>query len=556
MGVAENARDKDLQWMRSIILNIFNKTLGRRGIDVRTSKIAQFWDKGLLEGLGPAECYVAALTLWLTKEVRIALAKGCTTTPKEMELTVPLMRTANPYEDPLWALAVWLEWAIRTNTIPLFHAMIADCEEYKANPRKTWSKWWQLNLIPSPRDNTTSISSSTHNKSTSAALAGAGINRSLGAVTHLDRTNFMTRMAQGGVSAPDASAHAGNMPREFSNFNRYTRAGIRVEPALSAAGWGKKTNGYKCALDENPAFLPKELCALVFPGLKDVIATASECLGSRWHTRDVCAGAVVKLIKHLRRVFIWNAASGLADEFPDLPAYRGHPLFSHPSWPAFKEAYQGRVLERKRVFAAAGESLTEDVVRQVIRVEVEAALSTHLKEIKELLSSHLSTVATMIGSSAPTPTPVPAPASAPTSVEPSSDPAPIIPKSYPNLKTLMKIYTTELVPFKDRFLGNPIPWKKLYGTDAKTAKQRYEKVIPLAKYVTAFQDEDRILAKLEKVITTLKLSHKNMTATKFVNNVFFLMRPRVSEERRQKEMCVPRAVVEAAFQSEGLPIPQ
>jgi hypothetical protein len=494
--------------MRGLLVAALNQAAGRRGGDMRGMDLRMLLFHAL-EDVKPAPAWTLGVSLRTVKEDNLL---------EDREHLLGFMRARDRWRCPVGALAAHLEFMDRS--IAVLKTMRRDLAAPRRHERAAPPEWWTLPLLPGRRADR-AISATTHTSLTHAGFEAADI-RGKRAVTHLHRPTALANMLEGGVVSTDACLYQGWAHGVWADT--YAKCCFKVLPMLKAHGWDARLDGYECWWEGADADVPDALKALVFPGLDDVDALAR----ARWarHRDDRSAVEVCRVLKSLRRVFLEDAIVK-QPEFPDFPAYRDHPVFRSPAWPAYavQEAARARRREREWQLRRHDSGLADALAEQR---ELLQALQPSQKQVAAVAE------------------PQPLAGGLPELPEPHvSDLAITYARWCDGPRAAYAAYLSE---------NRRIAWAKAFPRErANAAKVRYYKMKPFLEYLDA--DEDAAPRALE-VLAQLMRAHR-VDGPVFVKQCFYALSVNKAGAADAPKLPppIPPAALARALLDAGLPLP-
>ena len=434
---ARTASGREWAQVRGLLLCTLQRSLGRRGADLRNIRLAMLFTHELPNTRPISPCPVVGASLRHVKECH-----------ENIEHLLGWARARDRWECPLGALALYL---VYMNDIAGCN-IIDTIRESLANSRS--ADWHDIMLFQG-KDTPANqpISYWTHNQACHAGMDAAGVANKT-AVTHLDRNTVGCELIERGVGVEDAGMYQGWYHNTAADV--YLRGAFKTEPMLIAHGWDGGREGFECWWEGGAAAtpIPDSISDTVFPGLDELY---DELM--RGTLEDKSAIEFLKCMRLLRRIYISDAIVKQT-RYPEFPAYLRHPLFDRPppalhtTWLEYKATEAARVAAAPDDAKAAKSAWVVEAVREAFQMQPGKKITDESNESPDL-------------------TPPAREERIPDIREPD------------DLYTSYSEWTNRCRDYFQR-VTRP-PWDKQYGKLAKACKVRYCHVRPYYEYLDSIE---------------------------------------------------------------------
>jgi hypothetical protein len=487
--------------MRGFLMHCLQKSLGRRGNDLRSIRLAMMFRHTLPNVRPVPSCHVVGFSLRDVKECK-----------DNHEHILGIVRAKNRLECPMGALAAYLVWLIDIMGFPIFHILRESLQDTRTT---NTASWWDLMLF-SASDPATPVSYTLHHGHTTSAWKACDIHHKT-AATHIYRNERACDLIEKGASVHDVGLYQGWY--HDTAADTYLRGCFKTNPLLMSNGWENGNESFACWWEGNESDIPQEILQQVFPSLDDTLNLAKS---SYKETRkDRSAVEFLRTLQLLRKIYIEDAVVK-QPAYPTFPAYDRHTLFATPNytWDVYRQAEVERTATRERVHGDAQQAKMMDLVKiSVMEAIKECALqgSTH-----GLVSLPL--------------------------MQP-----PATAERIPELHEPQDLYScyAEWQQHRTYFYAHPAPpWKEQFGNLANTFKNRYYKLRPFFTYLDHTKTNAKTtLDQLEAIRTTYKV-----TASVFIKQCFYhLYHPPAANSK--KPPPISPATMREEMAARNLPAP-
>lgn len=478
--------------MRGLLFHCLQKSVGRRGADLRNIRNAMLFVHEL-PGTKPVRtCHVIGASLRHVKE--------CS---DNVEHLVGWVRCKDRLACPLGALACYFVWLIDIACVPLMEEIRRDL--YRSQT-ETEMPWWKrmLFVTESVSDvNETPMAYSTHYRAIQAGYNTNGI-AGMTAATHAYRSTLACDTLESGASFLDVGVYQGWY--HDTAADTYLRGCFKSSMLLKACGWEDGRDSFECWWEGQETDIPGSLKARVFPGLDALLNEATERYKET--RRDRSAVEFLKVLRLLRRIYIEDAVLK-KNMYPSFPCYAKHVLFRESDWPQYCDQEQRRTCQREQ---DSRRDPQQEYICEVVKSSVEHAMKSVLADV--LKDVKLNESSSNKRSSRPArQKPLPPPSNQPIEL-------PCNPNDIPDIPEPSCLYTCYQTWQQQRayFYATPQPpWKARFGERAAAMKLRYSRMRPFVMYL------DRCGAEARKVIDALEAFRKErkVSAGVFIKQCFY-----------------------------------
>ena len=327
-------RSTALITMRSYLLYMLNTTVGRRSHEFRELYMAQL----MLTHVPNIEPVAG--------DVVIASVRHTKTSQAKHESVMTWIRTPEPFNCPVGALANYMVFILDINGHPLFEVMEDDLrrggEAAEEATVVTVREWWKYKFVFGETNYTQEISYDTHYHNFKDIMRQVDPHGKKLAALYLQRHTVAMTNIQSGLPTVEVAKHQEWSTNEVSSaMNNYTKTSVKTKVVMKSHGWSNKDT-YTCWRASGEGDIPAALLAAVFPGLDDLLVLANDHYAKT--STDLSAVEFLKLLSYLRNVFLEDAIT-MQKRFPDFPAFQ-HPVFDLPEWAEWVSAEPSRITDR------------------------------------------------------------------------------------------------------------------------------------------------------------------------------------------------------------------
>jgi Centromere DNA-binding protein complex CBF3 subunit, domain 2 len=509
---AKTASGREWAQVRGLLMTNLQRSLGRRGQDIRNIRLAMFFTHILPNTKPVTSCPVIGASLRHVKECH-----------ENLEHLLGWMRSAQREECPLGALAVYL---VYMNDIagPSLISIIREC---LLNQDTSWHHH-MLILGKDAKQQNQPISYTTHHVSCHAGLQAACIQNKT-ASTHLERNTVGCELIEQGMGIKDTGLYQGWYHDTAADV--YLRGCFKTAPMLMAHGWKNGAGDYTCWWeDPDESRIPTPLITAVFPGLDELITMAETQTLTQTQTCDRSVLPFLRTLKLLRRIFLEDALCHQT-KYSSFPAYARHPIFCYPSNTIQTAWYEWQQSEFARMLAAP--RVHEEKENAKITQAVQDALTNALGA----LNSHL------IVPQPALPIPPPPPMH-----------APFERAKIPDIRDPIDLYTCYddwVRYYKPYFMNcSKPPWKEQFGATAHATKIRFCHLRPYFNYVDDASQRTGLSARA--VIDRLDAirKEKKVTAPVFIKYCIYALQHHVPANSKKPPAIMPDDLRQALCRAE------
>lgn len=495
MCMAETVSGRERAQMRGFLLHCMQKSLGRRGADLRNIRISMMFRHKLPNVKPVSDCHVIGISLRHVKECR-----------ENWEHLLGLVRGSNRWECAMGALALYMVWLIDIHGINIIYQISKDIDDEREIP-----SWWSVMLF-STVDVNEPISYTSHRGHTHAGFVATNSNQKT-ASTHIYRTEVACRLLENGQNIQDVGLFQGWY--HDTSADRYLRASFKTTPMLIANGWEDGNQGFTCWWECPSSDIPDVIKQAVMPGLDALAQKAHDHYINT--KKDRSAVEVTRALQLLRDVYIIDALLK-QERYPDFPAYARHPLFTSQRYHQAREAFADFKLAETRRIRERELSCYQKQSNDTVKM-MKDVLEKYIEENMTSLGIGLSRV------------PI---------VKPLPDQVRI-----PEIKEPVDLYTCYIEWQRIRNYFYEVtapPWKKQFGDQATAIKLRYSRMRPFLMYLDKAGDDARRFLHL---LDEIRKEH-DVSVPVFIKQCFYFMvyppsaksktRPAILPDQLRKEM--------------------
>lgn len=500
--VASSDSGRERAQVRGLLFHCLQKTIGRRGDELRNLRNAMFFLHALQNTSPVSPCMAIGASLRHVKE--------CT---ENVEHLIGWVRSKDRMSCPIGALACYFVWMIDIARIPILEEIQRDADKDTGT-----HVWWKRMLFVTDVNadvNETPMSYATHHKSVHAGYDAIGAVGKT-AATQIYRTTRACDDLESGAPFLDVGVYQGWYHDNAADV--YLRGAFKSAAMLRASGWDNGMNGFTCWWEGDDRDIPSSMKAIVFSGLDDALCERERLYASSGIDRS--SVEFLKVLRYLRKVFLEDAVHKRA-KHPNFPAYARHPVFQLPEWPEFCEEEKKRQMERENV-ATKNTQDQHARLSALVQTTVESTMKTVLGDV---LSQHAASQRKVVP---PTNEPIELPK---TTIELPEIPEPTC---------LYTCYQT-WQQHRSYFYSTPLPpWKKRFGERAATMKLRYSRMRPFLMYI------DRCGASARRVLDALDAFRKerSVSASVFIKHCFYHLEYELKPDCKKPPPILPHEMRE------------
>lgn len=479
----DGVTDNDFINMRCFILYMMNRTAGRRSHELR-------------------ELFMGSFQLRASNVIEPVKATHVLASLHKMKMTagdfiIPWLRTADPMECPIGAIANYMVYMIDIEKHPIFDTMRRDLIRaltWGGDADAYHAKWWAYTFVfPSKTEGgdryTKAICYNTHAKTYKLAADMAEI-RNKRSVLHMARHILALLQAERGIPITDIAKHQHWSTAEVSNaMDHYINDAVLSTPVVGAHGWHDK-NSYFCWREDDT--VPADLNQHVMRELDSLLDLSEKVYNLKG--LDLSAREFLRCLQFLRKVYLQDAVI-MQPLKPNFPAFN-HMVFKTAVWQRYADAEPALTLQREEAhFAKKQDPETAKMLTALDKKarRDRAHMDNNLKEIKDL-------IAQIPAKPVPMATQEPAPAPTPFSEQVKvKDIVPNIAEVC-DLQHLLTLWVSEWRPYFST-TANP-NWKGTFGKD-RTHVERWRKVEATCLYIDYIAKEQGLSEK--EVVRRLQL---------------------------------------------------